>query len=393
MTDVHVIMTALPPTTGHADLIRFANAYARDNGGDVYVHLTICRDEPFINERVFALDEFINNHLNTDYTSSTEVNLVTDYYDVDMPQTPEEYDGNELEFWDMWCEFLFYSEWSEMWTGEYASPHSVIIGSEKYCQNLADCMGWDFVEYDMDRSSNSIRATVVRESPLIYMPKFALPEFISGVNHRFVFIGAESVGKTTVSKSVAKYIMHAKWYAEWARPYLERTGSHLDNQKMDMIARAQTAIDRVVKGSSDLISIQDTDIMATIGYYRLYDELHTDLYRDIESQQQLLSSMYHMTKGETLGGGAPKRFSVAKNATYIVLQQDHVPFEVDPLRYGGSVRETEDQYWIDLLEEFNKDYVVCPALDIAGTIEWCENLIYSKMRAKLAPMSTYQRRS
>jgi hypothetical protein len=42
---------------------------------------------------------------------------------------------------------------------------------------------------------------------------------------------------------------------------------------------------------------------------------------------------------------------------------DQIPFEADPLRYGGDKRESGMQYWIDLLEEFKLPYYVVKATD------------------------------
>ena len=40
---------------------------------------------------------------------------------------------------------------------------------------------------------------------------------------------------------------------------------------------------------------------------------------------------------------------------------DQIPFEQDPLRYGGDVRESKTQFWVDLLEEFGCNYYVVTA--------------------------------
>lgn len=42
---------------------------------------------------------------------------------------------------------------------------------------------------------------------------------------------------------------------------------------------------------------------------------------------------------------------------YIVMN-DEIPFEEDALRYGGKVRESTKQFWIDLLEEYKCKYYV-----------------------------------
>ena len=43
---------------------------------------------------------------------------------------------------------------------------------------------------------------------------------------------------------------------------------------------------------------------------------------------------------------------------------DHIPFEADPLRYGGTVRESKTQFWVDLLEEFGCKYHVVESTEL-----------------------------
>jgi len=41
-----------------------------------------------------------------------------------------------------------------------------------------------------------------------------------------------------------------------------------------------------------------------------------------------------------------------------LITRGNIPFEADPLRYGGDVRETSDAYWIALAERFGLPYRV-----------------------------------
>ena len=78
------------------------------------------------------------------------------------------------------------------------------------------------------------------------------------------------------------------------------------------------------------------NIFSTLGYYRLWGG-GTD--RDIDLCEYLAKQL--------------------KSDFYIVMN-DGIPFEADPLRYGGDKRESGMQYWIDLLEEFKLPYYVVP---------------------------------
>lgn len=51
------------------------------------------------------------------------------------------------------------------------------------------------------------------------------------------------------------------------------------------------------------------------------------------------------------------KFLDSKSDLYIVMN-DQIPFETDQLRYGGTIRETKTQYWIDLLQQHQCNYYV-----------------------------------
>src|SRR5690606_28700585 len=78
-------------------------------------------------------------------------------------------------------------------------------------------------------------------------------------------------------------------------------------------------------------NIQDTDLFSTVGYWEMWDK---------DSMPQSLLEDARDRKSDL----------------YVVLSSD-IPFEPDPLRYGGNTRESTDQYWIDLCEREELPYV------------------------------------
>lgn len=87
--------------------------------------------------------------------------------------------------------------------------------------------------------------------------------------------------------------------------------------------------------------IQDTDLFSTVGYWNLP----------------------HWA--DSLGEVPPGLIDDAKlwrSDLYIVLRSN-IEFEADPLRYGGNVRESDDQYWIDLCVKYDLNYVVIDETD------------------------------
>ena len=85
---------------------------------------------------------------------------------------------------------------------------------------------------------------------------------------------------------------------------------------------------------------QDTDLFSTAGYYKLWGG-GTDHDLDLcEYNAKLL-----------------------KSDLYIVMN-DQIPFEEDPLRYGGNKRESGMNFWINLLQEYELPYYVIKNTEI-----------------------------
>jgi len=77
--------------------------------------------------------------------------------------------------------------------------------------------------------------------------------------------------------------------------------------------------------------IQDTDLFSTVGYYELWDGKSPD--------------------------GIISDAQASKSDIYLITPSN-IPFEVDPIRYGGDKRESDDQFWIDLAKREGLNYHV-----------------------------------
>ncbi|MGB4762655.1 MAG: ATP-binding protein [Candidatus Saccharimonas sp.] len=164
--------------------------------------------------------------------------------------------------------------------------------------------------------------------------------------------GAESTGKTTLSRQLAQKL-EATWLHEFARPYLEQTHADITNTSMIDIWRGQLKLQKQAQG--DLV-VQDTDLFSTVGYWQLPhveptlgpcpDELIADAHR-------LRSDLYIITKS-------------------------NIPFEQDKIRYGGDRRESPDQYWIDLCENYALPYIVLDASSRATRVETAQTIIHER---------------
>lgn len=144
--------------------------------------------------------------------------------------------------------------------------------------------------------------------------------------------GAESTGKTTLSKQLANSYK-TTWLYEFARPYLELTHAPISPKSMTAIWHGQYVLQTMATG--DLV-IQDTDLFSTLGYWQ-FPHWHSVLG---DCPDQLIQNAYTL-----------------QSDLYIITPST-IPFEVDPLRYGGDHREGSDEYWINVCKHYSLPYVV-----------------------------------
>lgn len=152
--------------------------------------------------------------------------------------------------------------------------------------------------------------------------------------------GAESTGKTTLSKQLAETLGGA-WTEEFARPYLEQSGEGVTNASMRAIWEGQRALQQAAHKAHHTYVVRDTDLFSTVGYWQLphvepkIGPCPPSLIRDAK---RLRSDLY-------------------------VITPSNIPFEPDVLRYGGDKRESPDDYWIDLCKHYRLPYIVIGSAD------------------------------
>lgn len=350
-----VLMTALLPTTGHTDLIDFAFSI----GGQTTCVIVNGRSfEPIsLDKRIESLREyfrFIDNGLE----------FIADLDDM-APQNPDPNLEYDEEFWAYWKKKI------ESLIG-WVDPKDVIVASEEYGAMLAYCLGCRFVPYDISRELNPTKGTDVRNDISGNWNKI-IPTFKHNLKMNVVIFGQESVGKTTLAKDLVKYIGRTgyKYIHEYARPYLEckAIGTDVTPEKMDDIARGQAAIEfkAIYRTPESQVNIFDTDLLSTIGYNRIFknsvvDEALEESFKDLKDQK-----------------------------LYILLPDD-VPFEADPLRYGGDKRESTYEFWRDLLDEYQCNYIEMPRnLSKNDRFWFAYAVIYSRMQEKYKPIKEFKR--
>lgn len=321
MKSALILMTAMPPTTGHADLIRFAA-----NLPDTFVRVLVSGRsfEPLVpEERADALAEHFENYPNVEITYSLE---------DDAPQNPEDHP----DFWNWWKNHI------NMCFDEGMGPilWDYVVASEPYGLQVAEVLGAEFMPYDLGRTINPVRGTNVRNHLLQHWDEI-IPEYRRKIMVKATLFGQESVGKSTITKALGDSFPTDTRF-EWARPYLESVGPETTYERLNNIFYGQYALQKTAFESAKLPWVVfDTDLFSTIGYYRIM--------------------------GWEIPEGFVQMAMQYKSDIYYVLE-DNIPFESDILRYVAGKRQSSMQFWVDLLEEFGLDYKVVNKKTVEGRL-------------------------
>jgi HTH-type transcriptional repressor of NAD biosynthesis genes len=314
-------MTAMPPTTGHLQLIQFANTLADDG---VVVIACTQPHEPMAGERIDALRHAVQHH------GLRAVRIK--HYAKAIEQNPA-----APGFWEMWENLM----------QRFGVTHNdYIVASEPYGQRLAEITGAQFFPYDIGRSINTAKGTRVRENPRDNFSDI-LPEFQPYLRPVITVFGAESTGKTTLSRQLAAEL-DAHWLFEYARPYLEHTINEITIRSMTAIWKGQLALQRHAKDLHHKpYVVQDTDLFSTVGYWQF-------------------------PHWQSTIGPCPGRLiadAIALKSDLYIVTRSNIPFEQDPLRYGGDVREGSDAYWIDICQRYELPFIVLDSNDPAARLD------------------------
>ena len=314
-------MTALVPTIGHKALIDFGAQYvATQNIFPKYKSHTL---HVIVSGRSFepiALEERCKA-LRLHYSSNIQV-VIHSHLDDAAPQNPSTP-----------------GEWA-YWKNVIKQFHgtSPIISSESYGKKLVSLFGdWDFVPFDEPRGIVPVKGSDVRK---YHQYDNLLPEIKHLFQRKYTLFGQESVGKTTLTNELKNDFFEdaVSFLQEYARPYLEyKDNPQITDQIMKNIFIGQYSLQMAAYKQGKEYFIQDTDLLSTIGYWLLWNPKARDL-----TYWPYLMYLFERTKSNM----------------YFLMSPEGVPFEPDPLRYGGDKRETEMFYWEDLLKEFNCNYTI-----------------------------------
>lgn len=359
-----VLATALVPTIGHIELVKFA---CRMTSEKVLVFVQCRTFEP-----VGGLERKIGI-FNSLTAREQEKTIVIHTYDDEAPQNPdpikEAIPGGDKEFWEYWRRAIV----NELpYTIETPDQRDAVIASEQYGAVLADYLNTQFIPHDIAREIIPVKGTDVRQDMDANWNLIA-PGFRPFLKTNIVIFGQESVGKTTMARELAARddMNQQHFIPEYARGYLETVGAELSSEKMQIIAKGQWALQQLAVENADYhTNIFDTDLLSTIGYHRIQGNNPEEIDPGILSQY-----------------GTWKHF----NDPIYFLMPDDIPFEEDQLRYGGDKRESTYTFWLDLLRENQCTYHMVPRGNFDKKLNWIQERIDEYVDRKFEPIRLFER--
>lgn len=299
-----VLMTAMPLTTGHRDLVRFAAGLTNDTR----ILLVTQPSEPMVRERAAAVHALCQE-LSTRKRIVRMIHLCSEM--EQDPQTPG--------YWD---------EWNDRLRNVGVRPGiDMIVASEPYGAMLAEITNTTFFPYDIARELNPAKATAVRDDPLGHWGEID-PCFQPHLRTTVTVFGAESTGKSTFAADLAE-CMGGDTLFEYARPLLE-LDPVCDREAMLRIRKGQRALQVAAdERCRSPYLIRDTDLLSTLGYWRLPQ------HPELRPEPSKLAGECRVS--------APDLY---------IFCPANIPFEADPIRYGGDQREGSDEFWLGVMNEF-----------------------------------------
>lgn len=349
MTKIITLMTALVPTVGHQALIDFCDALGSSNFAEVHVILGAQPNEPVPGVvRREALWLYLRD--------KPRVRL--SYLDQTMPDQPDQHP----DFWNLWADTV------RSLIGP-VGPNDIFVASELYGFNMAEVLGCRFLPFNRYRDMLDVKGTAVRHD---LMARFhdIMPEFQPYIRRRVTIFGPESCGKTTMAKNMAD-MLNGVFVPEWAREYLETlpTPETTDDRMLDIV-HGQYAIQQAASRTRDKPWIfQDTDLLSTVGYYEIFGGGARR-----PNDMKLCQDLFEFTKADL----------------YVVMN-DRIPFEADPLRYGGDKRESGMKFWIDLLDKNDCKYHLVRETSRSGQMTEVYDTLINYWNSEHEAIRSYQR--
>jgi NadR type nicotinamide-nucleotide adenylyltransferase len=164
-----------------------------------------------------------------------------------------------------------------------------VFASEDYGWRLAQELGATFVPVDQARAMVPISGTAVRMNPYQHW-QYLSPVVRVNYAKRVVILGAESVGKSTLTQRLAAHY-DTVGVEEYARPYFDalvtagkRAPGEFRYEDLTLIARAQPALIGSLVQRANRLLVADTDSLTTLTWsdhlYGRHEAWHAELVQE-----------------------------------------------------------------------------------------------------------------
>ena len=210
-----------------------------------------------------------------------------------------------------------------------------VFSSENYGIPYSKLLDAKHVMVDLKRKKNQISGTMVRSNSLAYYNY--LPTVVKMFyNKKIVFIGAESVGKTTMCEKIANHY-DTNWVKEYGRELTEKKYSQNDttwttNDFLN-IAKKQIEMENDAITKANKFLFCDTDAFATSIWHTRYIGEYSDS----------VNAFY---------------LNVMKPADLYILMDCDVPFVQDGFRDGEHIRKLMQNEFISKLNYHNFPHII-----------------------------------
>lgn len=207
-----------------------------------------------------------------------------------------------------------------------------VFTSEDYGDPYAHFLGCRHVLVDKARSRVPISGTIVRRDPLAAWD-FLEPCVRAHFAKRIVLVGAESTGKTTLARDLAK-ALGTTWVPEYGRLYAEgkqHSGDAWRTEEFVTIAKEQNRVEDHLARTANRILVCDTNAFATSVWHERY-----------------------------MGTRSQEVEALTRDRRYDLwlVSGDEIPFEQDGTRDGEHIRHWMHNRFIKRLNDIGAEYVV-----------------------------------
>lgn len=165
------------------------------------------------------------------------------------------------------------------------------FSSEWYGEHVSDALQAKNIVVDLDRTTIPCSGRIIRSNPHKHqnlLDRFVYKDFVKKV----VFLGAESTGKTTLTRSLAK-IYDTSYMEEYGREYWienkDKEGKLTPSQLVDLARRHKKLEDQKLLNAKRYLFV-DTNAVTTYMFGQYY---HKKVDQELERLARLAQREYH----------------------------------------------------------------------------------------------------